>query len=83
MRDIWELPKKADLVHSGPDWLLLVLDSDAECVEAMACLEGIRIGVKWPDRDFILESDNASLIDKLRMGGINKPLVAPVIHNTG
>ncbi|KAF8779204.1 hypothetical protein HU200_002881 [Digitaria exilis] len=26
MRDIWELPKEADLAHSGPDWLLLLLD---------------------------------------------------------
>ncbi|KAF8672268.1 hypothetical protein HU200_049465 [Digitaria exilis] len=26
MRDFWELPPEEELVYSGPDWLLLVLD---------------------------------------------------------
>lgn len=26
MRDLWELPGEEDLIHLGPDWLLLLLD---------------------------------------------------------
>lgn len=37
----------------------LIHCSDAEDVEALACLEGIRIGAIWPDRDFSLETDSA------------------------
>nr|CAB3499394.1 unnamed protein product [Digitaria exilis] len=105
MRDFWELPPEEELVYSGPDWLLLVLDRyddlmaalvvvirdtgglpllmacrtlahchDATESEALACLEGIRMGAVWPDREFVVEM--------LRLEGPNRSVIAPIIHDT-
>ncbi|KAF8649424.1 hypothetical protein HU200_064324 [Digitaria exilis] len=38
---------------------------DAETTEALACLEGLRMGARWADRDIVLEADNAGVIEKL------------------
>lgn len=40
------------------------------------------MGARWSVCDFILETDNASVIEKIKIGGINRSLVTPVIHNT-
>lgn len=55
---------------------------DAEEAEALACLEGIRMGTRWPERDFIMEADNALVIEKLRTGGMHRSVVAPIIRDT-
>ncbi|KAF8775985.1 hypothetical protein HU200_004006 [Digitaria exilis] len=51
---------------------------DAEEIEALACLEGSRMGASWADCSFILESDNASVIEKLKMREWQRSNVAPV-----
>lgn len=56
--------------------------SNSETAEAQACLEGVCLGSRWPDKSFILEADNASVITKLKMGGVDRSLVAPIIHDT-
>lgn len=53
--------------------------TDADQAEALACLEGIRIGAKWSDRDFVLESDCVNVLNMIREKGINRSLVAPII----
>ncbi|KAF8653465.1 hypothetical protein HU200_062210 [Digitaria exilis] len=55
---------------------------DAEEIEALACLEGSRMGARWADCSFILESDNASVIVKLKMREWQRSNVAPVILDT-
>nr|CAB3447133.1 unnamed protein product [Digitaria exilis] len=54
---------------------------DAETAEALACLEGLRMGARCADRDMVLEADNVAVIEKLRMGGTDRSAVSPVIHD--
>lgn len=72
------------------DWLglpvlmagrILLHCRDVEEAEAMACLEGIRMGARWPEKDVILESDCATVIEKLSLSEIDRSLVAPVIRD--
>jgi ribonuclease HI len=49
-------------------WRLLNQCRDVEEAEATACLEGIKLGQHWPDRQIILESDCAQIVTKLRHG---------------
>lgn len=55
---------------------------DAEEAEALACLEGVRMVARWPDQDFVLEAGNALVVEKLKIRGIDRSIVAPVIHDT-
>lgn len=52
---------------------------DAEEAEALACLEGVRMGARWPSKKMILESDNASVIMMLRENSTNRSARAPVL----
>ncbi|RCV42220.1 hypothetical protein SETIT_9G199100v2 [Setaria italica] len=61
------------------DWRWLRQCRDAEEAEALACLEGIRMASRWPDRAVILESDCSTVIGKLRVEGLERSLVAPII----
>lgn len=54
---------------------------DAKAAGALACLEGLKMGARWADRDMILEADNVGVIEKLRKGGTDRSVVAPFIHD--
>jgi ribonuclease HI len=55
---------------------------DAEEAEAWACLEGIRLARRWPDKHFTLETDCASVVGKLQAANEDKSLIAPIIRDT-
>lgn len=55
---------------------------DAEEAEALACLDGIRMGAVWPEREFVMETDCAQVLEMLRMAGVNRSVYASIIHDT-
>jgi ribonuclease HI len=59
-------------------WRSLHWCHDAEEVEAMACLEGLRAAARWTDRVIILESDCSTVVGKLREEVLDRSLVGPV-----
>jgi ribonuclease HI len=60
-------------------WSCLHSCRDAEEAEAMACLEGVKLGRRWPDCPIVLESDCSQIIDKLQAGSLDRSLVAPIV----
>jgi ribonuclease HI len=60
-------------------WSSIAHCRDAEEAEALACLEGIVLGRRWPDHEMILESDCSQLVDKLQAKDRDRSLVAPII----
>ncbi|GJN06082.1 hypothetical protein PR202_ga23770 [Eleusine coracana subsp. coracana] len=49
--------------------------SDAEEAEAAACLDGVRLTERLPDRAIVLESDCASVVSKVRAAGQDRSLI--------
>lgn len=47
----------------------------------MACLDGIRMGARWPEREVMLESDNAVVVQKLKNPGSDRSLVAAIMRD--
>jgi ribonuclease HI len=68
--------------HLLSAWRCLSHCRDAEEAEALACLEGVRLASKWPDRRVVLESDCITVVAKLHAGAKDRSLLAPIIHDT-
>jgi ribonuclease HI len=67
--------------HLLSAWKLVKHCRDAEEAEAWACLEGIRLALRWPDKQIIMEADCASVIGKLQTGCEDKSVIAPIIRD--
>jgi ribonuclease HI len=67
--------------HLLSAWKLVKHCRDAEEAEGWACLEGIRLALRWPDKQIILEADCASVIGKLQTGCEDKSVITPIIRD--
>ncbi|KAF8718070.1 hypothetical protein HU200_025547 [Digitaria exilis] len=62
-------------------WRKLFHCRDAEEAEAAACLDGVRLAGRWPEKNVVLEVDCAALVDKLQSQELDRSLVAPLVHD--
>ena len=49
--------------------------------EAHACLDGIRQAGAWPDAGIILESDCATVLEKIKSNNHDRSLISGLIHD--
>lgn len=47
-------------------WRVIWFCRSAEEAEATACLDGVRLGERWPEKRLILETDSATVVAKLK-----------------
>jgi ribonuclease HI len=60
-------------------WRVLHWCRDAEEAEAVACLEGLRVASRWPDRMVLLELDCSTVIGKFQERCRDRSIISPVI----
>ncbi|CAO2163808.1 unnamed protein product [Urochloa humidicola] len=62
-------------------WRLLKHCRDAEEAEALACLEGLGLAMRWPDHSLTLETDCASVISKVTSKSPDRSVLGAIIED--
>ncbi|TVU49286.1 hypothetical protein EJB05_00593, partial [Eragrostis curvula] len=62
-------------------WRKLFHCRDAEEAEAAACLDGVRLAMRWPGISMVLESDAALVVAKLKTDAPDRSLIAGLISD--